>query len=92
MPCSILLSPRRRQNDLLLTLLHYLPVRKAMDIDVIDEAATFSGEVLRLTGKVREVKVYPTGEKLATVAEGAFVLPKTKGRLLLRVPGYFAKR
>lgn len=87
---TIQVYPRRKGTSLLLTLLHYIPVRKALDIDMIEERSSFAGEVLRLPAKAGEVRVFGTGETLARTAGGGFVLPVTKGRLLLEVPGYFA--
>lgn len=90
LPVTAQVYPRRRGKDLLLTLLHYIPVRKAMDIDMIDEPSTFAGEVLRLPPQAKEVRVFGTGQALERAADGAFALPPVKGRLLLEVPGYFA--
>lgn len=92
LPGTVIVYPRRRGNDLLLTLLHYIPVRKAMDIDMIDEPSTFAGEVLRLPANAKTVRVFGTGEVLERNADGSFALPMTKGRLLLEVPGFFSNR
>lgn len=90
LPASVGVYPRRRGNDLLLTLLHYIPVRKAIEIDVIDERASFGGEVLRFKQHVLRVRRFDTSEDIPPTADGGFSLPMTKGRLLLEVPGYFA--
>lgn len=91
LPGTILCAPRRRQRDLLVTLLHYVPVRKALDIDVCEERMSFAGEILRLPESVKEVRVFATGATLPRSDDGeGFVLPAVKGRLLLEVPGYFA--
>ena len=79
----------RRGRDLLLTLLHYIPVRKAMDIDVIEERSSYAGKRLRLPAAARKVRVYGSGEELAQADDGIFLLPAVKGRLLLEVPGFF---
>ena len=91
LPTTTLIVPRRQDNDLLLTLLHYIPVRKSLDIDIIEERMGFAGEILRLPAAVTDVRHFPSGEPLAPVTgePGAFVLPPVKGRLLVRVPGYF---
>jgi len=82
--------PRRRGNDLLLTLLHYIPVRKALDIDMIEERSSFAGELLRLPAAAHEVRVFGTGESLPRAADGAFTLPvSVRGRLLLEVEGFW---
>jgi hypothetical protein len=88
---TIQVYPRRRDTDLLLTLLHYIPVRKALDIDMIEERSSFAGEVIHLPPAAREVRVFGTGEKLARSADGSgFDLPaRARGRLLLEVPGFF---
>jgi hypothetical protein len=87
---NILLVPRRRGDDLLLTLLHYVPVRKALDIDVIDAPSTFAGEVLRFREAVSRVRVVDSSSDLDAVEERGFALPARRGRLLLEVPGYFS--
>ncbi|HEV7301285.1 MAG TPA: alpha-amylase family protein [Tepidisphaeraceae bacterium] len=89
LPCTVLVVPRRRGRDLLLTLLHYVPVRKAIDIDVIQEPSTFAGEKIRLPERARVVRSFK-GQALERTAEGSFALPPSRGRLLLEVPDYFA--
>ncbi|MBA7571243.1 hypothetical protein ES708_13002 [subsurface metagenome] len=88
LPGTVLVYPRRRKQDLLLTLLHYIPVRKAIDIDIIEERSSFAGELLRVSGKASAARIF-RGKKLVKNAEGAFVLPPAKGRLLIEIPGYF---
>lgn len=90
---TIQVYPRRRGDDLLLTLLHYIPVRKALDIDMIEERSSFAGELLALPEQAREVRVFGSGETLSKNAEGKWKLPpEARGRLLLEVPGFFAAR
>jgi hypothetical protein len=88
---TIQVYPRRKDRSLLLTLLHYIPVRKALDIDMIEERSSFAGEVLRLPAAAKEVRVFGTDEKLARSADGSgFELPaRARGRLLLEVPDFF---
>ncbi|MEZ5415046.1 MAG: alpha-L-fucosidase [Opitutaceae bacterium] len=88
LPGTVLSVPRRRDDDLLLTLLHYVPVRKALNIDVIAERMGFAGEVLTFDRPVREVIDAETGQPLPESAGGGFEL-HGRGRLLLRVPGFF---
>ncbi len=91
LPSTMLVYPLRRRSDLLLTLLHYIPVRKALDIDIIEERSAFGGEVLRLQGASEEtvVRDFVSGRSLDRDDAGAFLLPGVKGRLLLEVPGWF---
>ena len=89
LPTTILACPRRHGDDLRLTLLHFIPTRKALDGDMIEERSSFAGEILRLPEAVAEVRTWPTGASLPRTPEG-FVLPAVKGRLLLEVPGFFA--
>ncbi len=87
---SIQIVPRRRAADLLLTLLHYIPSRKAIDVDVVDQPLGFAGEVLRLPAQARRVRVFGGPELARSAGDGAgFELPQAKGRLLLEVPAYF---
>ncbi len=90
LPSTMGMYPRRRGADLLLTLLHYIPVRKSMEIDVIDERSSFAGETLRIKKSVTQVRCFETRALLPSTAEGEFALPASKGRLLLEVPGYFS--
>ncbi len=91
LPTTVQVYPLRKDTSLLLTLIHYVPVRKALDIDMIEERGSFAGEVLRLPARAAEVRVFGTGEKLARSPDGSgFVLPAAKGRLLLEVPDFFA--
>lgn len=92
LPTTVAVYPRRRGKDLLLTLLHYIPVRKAMDIDVIEERSSFAGELLRLPAAARTARLFGSGEMLPRTPDGAFVLRAAKGRLLVEVPGFFASR
>jgi len=89
LPSTVLSAPRRRGDDLILTLLHYIPTRKALDIDMIEERSSFGGELLRLPAVAESVRDFETGESLPR-HDGRFVLPLKKGRLLLEVPGFFA--
>lgn len=89
LPPSVMVVPRKRNNDLIITLLNYIPVRKALDIDVIEQRQSFAGEELVLPPKVKEVFCVTTGKKLARNKAGNFDLPATKGRLLIEVKNYF---
>jgi hypothetical protein len=88
LPTTMLVYPRRRGSDLLLSLLHYIPVRKAIDIDVLEDRSSFAGEQLYLSGNAAEARIFQ-GELLGKDESGAFVLPPSKGRLLIEVPGYY---
>ncbi|MEK7476255.1 MAG: alpha-L-fucosidase [Candidatus Coatesbacteria bacterium] len=89
LPTTVGVYPRRRGHDLLLTLLHYVPVRKAIEIDVIEERMGFTGLSLRLPPAVASVRVFGSGESLPRNPDGSFALPASSGRLLLEVPGFF---
>ncbi len=91
LPSTMQVVARRRDDDLLLTLLHYVSCRKAIDIDVIDEPMSFAGDVLRLPAHVRSVRIFD-GAELVRARDGAFELPVHKGRLLLEVPRFFRDR
>ena len=88
LPTTIQVIPRRRGDDLLLTLLHYIPVRKAAELDVIEERSSFAGEHLKLPSPAQRACLFH-GSKLERAEDGTFVLPVAKGRLLLEVPDYF---
>jgi hypothetical protein len=86
---SILTVPRQRDRNLIITLLYYIPVRKCLDIDVIEQGQSFAGEVLHLPLKVKSVFCVTTGKNLARNEKGGFALPDVRGRLLLEVKDYF---
>jgi len=86
----VLCLPRQRDNDLLLTLLRLVPVRMALQIDVISESMPFTGESLTFDRLIERVRVEPAGEYLARRPDGAFALAGS-GRLLFSVPGYFGR-
>jgi hypothetical protein len=88
LPTTVLSVPRRRGNDLLLTLLHYIPVRKSLEIDIIEDASSFAGEKLFLPPNAKQVIDFESGTELEREGE-AFILPARKGRLLLKVPNVF---
>ncbi len=91
LPAHVLALPRRREGDLILTLLNYLPTRKSHDIDVIEDALSFAGMTLGLKTPALEVLV-PKGAELVSDDGGCWTLPEVKGRLILRAPGYFADK
>jgi hypothetical protein len=91
LPTTILSVPRRRGDDLILSLLHYVPVRKSLELDVLEERMSFAGEALKLPEEVTEVIDFSTQEALPRNPEGDFELPLVKGRLLLEIPGYFSR-
>ncbi len=91
LPTTVHVFPRKRGDDLILTLLHYVPTRKAADQDMIEERSSFAGEHLKFhrPEKVKTVCLFGGGE-LDRIEPGCYALPVAKGRLLLEVPGYFA--
>ena len=88
LPSTVQVYPRCRSNDLILTLLHYVPVRKALTIDMIEERGSFAGERLRLPDEAKTARVFG-GDELKKNADGSFELPTVKGRLLIEVPDCF---
>jgi len=89
LPTTVLIVPRRRGDDLIVTLLHYIPLRKALDIDVIEERMSFAGQILRLPPAAKKVRMFGSREELTPVAKGGFILPAAEGRLLLEAPDFF---
>lgn len=88
LPGAMLVYPRRRGDNLLLTLLHYIPIRKSLDIDIIEEPSSFAGELLGLPEKVKAARLF-NGAELLRDGSGAFILPSSKGRLLIEAQDYF---
>ncbi|MCD8481448.1 MAG: TatD family hydrolase [Verrucomicrobia bacterium] len=89
LPSAVNVYPLRKGNDLLVTLLHYVPVRKAMDIDVIDERGSFAGEILTVDRGGKHIIDFATGEKLVAVDANRYELPARKGVLRLTIQDYF---
>jgi len=85
---AVRIYPRRRGNDLLLTLLHYPRRRIAESRDVIDARGRFSGGLLKISRAPDGVRLFQ-GEKLKQRESGEFQLPDHHGRLLLEVPGFY---
>lgn len=88
LPASIEVYPRRKGDDLLLTLLRYLPVKKSMEIDIIDEALPFDGESIAFSKPVDSL-VNTDGQSLVKTDDSTFALAG-RGRLLLTAPGFFS--
>ena len=89
LPKAVNSFPRRRGDDLILTLLHYIPARKALEMDVIEEPSSFAGERLRLPERAKMARLF-NGPALERAEDDRFLLPVVKGRLLIEVPGFFA--
>jgi hypothetical protein len=87
LPTTVLCVPLKSGSDLHITLLHYIPTRKAIEADMIEERGSFAGEQLRLPPAAAEVIDWETGTALRKLENGIFELPAKKGRLLLKVPG-----
>lgn len=90
LPTTILCIPRRRARDLIITLLHYVPLRKSLELDVLEERMSFAGEAL-CVANANAIRVFGTNQVLVKGQDGEFQLPAVKGRLLLEVPDYFAR-
>lgn len=86
---TVRLYPLRAGKDLHLTLLHYLPERRALQADIISERLGFGGQILRLPSFVNTVEVWPSGEELNRVTPDGFALPVCEGRLLLKIQEFF---
>ena len=89
LPTTVECYPRRQGMDLLITLLHYIPVRKALEIDVIEDRMPLGDYQLQFSGKVEKVYSWPESQELEKKEDDSFVLPKAYGRLLLKVPDYY---
>ena len=92
LPTTVNAYPMRRGKDLIVTLLHYIPVRKALDIDVIEERSSFAGEFFKLEKDIPALfQVTPGGKRkpLKKTGPRTFALPAAKGRLLLEAVNYF---
>lgn len=81
---------RRLGNDLKVTLINYLPCRKALAVDVIERPLSFAGQFISFDRNVDGVKT-SDGEILSINDGGGYALPaQAKGRLLLTVRNFFA--
>lgn len=79
----------RRDADLLLTLLHYIPYRKSITCDIIEERQSFAGQTLEFAQPVKTVEIYGEDAVLDRSDDRSFALPVSDGRLLLCVPDFF---
>ena len=89
LPSTVQLFARRRNRDLLITLLHYIPQRKALEIDTIEEPMSFHGYYLRLNKKTKAARLYPSGTPLKKGKSGSYEIPPTRGRAMIEIPDYF---
>lgn len=85
LPVSMSVYPLQKGNETVVTLLHYIPVRKALDIDVIEERQGFAGYILNLREPAKSVIDWQTGEALEKISATAWQLPAKSGRLLLSI-------
>ncbi|MEX0322774.1 MAG: alpha-amylase family protein [Puniceicoccaceae bacterium] len=85
MPVSVSVYPMQKGSETIVTLLHYIPVRKAIDIDVIEERQGFTGQVLKLTEPASSIVDWQTGEMLEKISQVEWLLPAKSGRLLLQI-------
>lgn len=85
LPVSVAVYPRYKDSGILVTLLHYIPVRKALDIDVIEERQGFGGMILQLDQPAKSVTDWQTGQPLEVKSPTEWILPAETGRLLLTV-------
>jgi hypothetical protein len=83
LPVSVLVYPRQSAASTLLTLLHYIPVRKSLEMDVIEDRQGFHGLELKVPEGITKVVDWESGEALPSAGEGVFRLPAKRGRLLL---------
>jgi hypothetical protein len=61
-----------------------IPIRKALNIDMIEERSSFADQILRLLKNVGSVQVFGAGEKLAQEIDGGWRLPvNSRGRIVL---------
>ena len=93
---TVLSLPRRRGDDLIVTLLHYVPLRKAIEGDVLEEAMSFAEEKLTFAALPDNLSVRQFGGGALQGGalqdgESSYDLPAVKGRLLLECPDYFKK-
>lgn len=85
LPVSVSVYPMQKGSETLVTLLHYIPVRKALEIDVIEDRQGFAGMVLKLEQPASSVKDWQTGEALESISPTEWRLPTKAGRLLLQI-------
>ena len=88
LPPSVQLVPRRRQRDLLLTVLRYLPTTKATLLDLVEERLPLGDVILAFEQPVPAVTVFPDHQPLDAIDARRFRL-RGAGRILLSVPDYF---
>lgn len=89
LPKTVQVYARRRGRSLLLTLLHYIPQRKSLDIDIVDAALPLGGYSLSFSRSVDELRVFGADSPLEKSGPGVWTLPTAYGRILLEAPGFF---
>ncbi|MFA5863187.1 MAG: alpha-L-fucosidase [Phycisphaerae bacterium] len=90
LPRTVLQTVRHRGKDALITLLHYIPIRKCTSIDVVDERSGLGGLRYEIRTDMRpsSVGVYGYEEflEIRSISDHyEIVLPKAEGRILLTI-------
>jgi hypothetical protein len=93
LPMTVFQSVLKRGKDAVVSLLHYIPIRKCTSIDVIDERQPLTGLVWKIIADEKpQIEIFGSGETLPVQnVDGVWqaTLPKSAGRLLLTVKNIF---
>jgi hypothetical protein len=93
LPMSVFQSVLRRGKDAVVSLLHYIPVRKCTSIDIIDQRHPLTGLTWKIVSEKKpQIEVFGSGEELPVEkVEDVWetTLPQAQGRLLLTVKNIF---
>ena len=91
LPPSMRVFTRRRGRDLLVIILHYLPLHEVDRSDTAAVSLSLAGHALRVLKKTRGARLFPSGAALKRGRGGAYALPGVSGRALIEIPEYFGQ-
>jgi len=87
------INEQKKENRWILHLLHYIPERRSVDIDVLEDVIPLYNIKLSVNvpGKVREISCVPEGSTLDFSMNGSraeFILPKLSGHQMISIQLY----
>ncbi len=85
-PTSLQATITRQENRKILHLLHYIPERRGLKFDVIEDRMVIKSTEVRVRGTATRVTIVPTGEDLPFEQRGdqvAFTIPQSDGKLMI---------
>lgn len=87
---NVFKSALRVGNDLIITLLYYIPTRQAIEQDIIEQSQNLYGEELQLKGYAGVLNSVLDDVNLKSV-HNKYTIHNAKGRVILKAANFFEK-